>query len=144
MAKYDLVKDAGFLDENHYHYDGFILTLRLAKLTPFVYLADPLMEKREHAGGTSKGIPFSEKERCFQDILAEFMRVADELPEKDKRAIRKEWLAKISKLSVKARMEDGDWPGAWMEVARQLVSDPRRIKESLKMVRDILFRAGHT
>jgi hypothetical protein len=41
-------------------------------------------------------------------------------------------------------MEDGDWPGAWMEVARQLVSDPRRIKESLKMVRDILLRAGHT
>ena len=78
MAKYDLVKDAGFLDENHYHYDGFILTLRLAKLTPFVYLADPLMEKREHAGGTSKGISFSEKERCFQDILAEVMRVTDE------------------------------------------------------------------
>ena len=37
VAKYDLVKAAGFLDENHYHYDGFILTLRLAKLTPFVY-----------------------------------------------------------------------------------------------------------
>jgi glycosyltransferase involved in cell wall biosynthesis len=144
VAKYDLVKAAGFLDENHYHYDGFILTLRLAKLTPFVYLPDPLMEKREHAGGTAKGISFSEKERCFQDILAEVMRVTDELPEKDKRAIRNEWLAKISKLSVKARMEDGDWPGAWMEVARQLVSDPRRIKESLKMVRDILLRAGHT
>jgi len=144
VAKYDLVKAAGFLDENHYHYDGFILTLRLARLTPFVYLPDPLMEKREHAGGTSKGISFSEKERCFQDILAEVMRVTRELPEKDKRAIRKEWLAKISKLSVKARMEDGNWPGAWMEVARQLVSDPRRIKESLKMVRDILFRAGHT
>ena len=144
VAKYDLVKAAGFLDENHYHYDGFILTLRLARLTPFVYLPDPLMEKREHAGGTSKGISFSEKERCFQDILAEVMRVTRELPEKDKRAIRKEWLAKISKLSVKARMEDGDWPGAWMEVTRQLVSDPRRIKESLKMVRDILFRAGHT
>src|SRR5436309_7061449 len=44
VAKYDLVKTAGFLDENHYHYDGFILTLRLAKLTPFVYLPDPLME----------------------------------------------------------------------------------------------------
>src|SRR5207237_1105918 len=144
VAKYDLVKTAGFLDENHYHYDGFILTLRLAKLTPFVYLPDPLMEKRDHAGGTSKGISFSEKERCFQDVLAEVMRVTVELPEKDKRAISKEWLGKISELYFKARMEDGDWPGAWMEVTRKLVSDPRRIKESLKMVRDILFRAGHT
>ncbi len=152
VAKYDLVKAAGFLDENHYHYDGFILTLRLAKLTPFVYLPDPLMEKHEHAGGTSKGISFSEKERCFQDVLAEVLRVTEELPEKDKRAICKEWLAKISELwlakiselSVKARMENGDWSGAWMEIARRVVNDPRRLKGSLKMMRDILSRAGHT
>ena len=127
-----MVKAAGFLDENHYHYDGFILTLRLAKLTPFVYLPDPLMEKREHAGGTSKGISFSEKERCFQDVLAEVMRVTDELPEKDKRAIRKEWLAKISELSVKAKMEEGDWSGAWMEIVRRVVNDPRRLKGEFK------------
>ncbi len=82
VAKNDLVNAAGFLDENHYYYDGFILTLRLAKLTPFVYLPDPLMEKRDRAGGTSKGISFPEKERCFQDVLAEVMRVTAELPEK--------------------------------------------------------------
>ena len=144
VAKYDLVKEAGFLDENHYHYDGFILTLRLAKLTPFVYLPDPLMEKREHVGGTSKGISFSEKERCFQGVLAEVMRVTDELPEKDKRTIRKNWLEKISQLYFEARMEEGNWPGAWMEIARRLVRDPRRIKASLKMARNILSRAGHT
>jgi len=144
VAKYDLVRAAGFLDENHYHYDGFILTLRLAKLTPFVYLPDPLMEKREHAGGTSKGISFSEKERCFKDVLAEIIRVTAELPEKDKRAIRKDWLAKISELSVKAKMEQGDWSGAWMEIARRVVSYPNRLKASLKMMRDIVFRAGHT
>jgi glycosyltransferase involved in cell wall biosynthesis len=144
VAKYDLVKAAGFLDENHYHYDGFILTLRLAKLTPFVYLPDPLMEKRDHVGGTSKGISFSEKERCFQDVLAEVMRVTKELPEKEKRAISKNWLEKISRLYLESKIEEGDWSGAWMEIARQVVSDPRRIKESLKMVRDILSRAGHT
>src|SRR2546429_3662906 len=144
VAKYDLVKAAGFLDENHYHYDGFILTLRLAKLTPFVYLPDPLMEKRDHAGGTSKGISFSEKERCFQGVLAEIMRVTDKLPEKERRVIRKEWLEKISELSVKAKMEQGDWSGAWMEIARRVVSQPRGIKGSLKMTRNILSRAGHT
>src|SRR5437899_1625647 len=144
VAKYDLVKSVGFLDENHYHYDGFILTLRLAKCTPFVYLPDPLMEKRDHAGGTSKGISFSEKERCFQDVLAEVMRVTVELPEKDKRAISKEWLGKISELYFKAKMEQGDWSGAWMEIARRLARDPRRIKASLKMARNILSRAGHT
>ena len=144
VAKYDLVKAAGFLDENHYHYDGFILTLRLAKLTPFVYLPEPLMEKRDHAGGTSKGISFSEKERCFQDVLAEIMRVTAELPEKDKRAISKIWLAKISRLCLEAKVEQGDWSGAWMEIARRVVSDPRRLKASLKMVREILSRPGHT
>jgi len=144
VAAYELIKTAGFLDENHYHYDGFILTLRLARLTPFVYLPDPLMEKREHAGGTSKGISFSEKERCFQDVLAEIMRVNAELPEKDKRAISKIWLAKISRLYLEAKVEQGDWSGAWMEIARRVVSDPRRLKASLKMVREILSRPGHT
>jgi hypothetical protein len=144
VAKYDLVKAAGFLDENYFYYDGFILTLHLAKVTPFVYLPEPLMEKRDHAGGVSKGLSFSEKERCFQEVFAEVMRVTDELPKKDKRAIRKEWLAKISELSVKARIESGDWSGAWMEIARRIVSDPRRIKGSVKMARAILFRAGHT
>jgi glycosyltransferase involved in cell wall biosynthesis len=143
VAKYDLVKAAGLLDEDHYHYDGFILTLRLAKLTPFIYLPDPLMEKRDHAGGTSKGISFSERERCFQDILAEVMQVIDELPEKEKRAIKKEWLEKISELSVKAKMEKGDWSGAWTEIVRRVVNHPHRIKGSLKMMRDILFRARH-
>jgi glycosyltransferase involved in cell wall biosynthesis len=144
VAKYDLVTAAGLLDENHYHYDGFILTLRLAKLTPFVYLPDPLMEKRDHAGSTSKGISFSEKERCFRDILTEIVRVTDELPEKDKRAISKTWREQISQMSVKAKMEDGDWSGAWMEIARRVVSDPLRIKASLKMLRDMLSRTRHT
>ena len=144
VAKYDLVKAAGFLDENHYHYDGFILTLRLARLTPFVYLPEPLMEKRDHGGGVSKGLSFSEKERCFQEVFAEVMRVTDELPEKDKRTIRRNWLEKILELSVKAKMEQGDWSGAWMEIARRVVRDPRRIKASLKMARNILSRAGHT
>ncbi|PYM00644.1 MAG: hypothetical protein DMF19_08785 [Verrucomicrobia bacterium] len=142
VAKYDLVKAVGCFDENHYHYDGFILTLRLAKLTPFVYLPEPLMEKREHAGGTSKGISFAEKERCFQDVLAEVMRVAAELPEKDKRAISKNWLEQISQLYFKAKMEEGDWSGAWREIARRMVRDPRRLKASLKMMREILIRAG--
>jgi len=144
VAKYDLVKAAGFLDENYYYHDGFILTLHLAKLTSFVYLPEPLMEKRDHPGGVSKGISFSERERCFQDVLAEVMRVTEELPEKDKRAIRKEWLAKISELSVKVKIEQGDWSGAWMEIARRVVRDPRRIKASLKIARNILSRPGHT
>jgi len=144
VAKYDLVKAAGFLDENHFYYDGFILTLHLAKVTPFVYLPEPLMEKRDHGGGVSKGLSFSEKERCFQEVFAEVMRVTDELPEKDKRAISMNWLEKILELSVKAKMEQGDWSGAWMEIARRVVRDPRRIKASLKMARNILSRAGHT
>jgi len=77
-------------------------------------------------------------------VLAEVMRVTEELPEKDKRAIRKEWLAKISELSVKVKIEQGDWSGAWMEIARRVVRDPRRIKASLKIARNILSRPGHT
>ena len=144
VAKYDLVKAAGFLDENHYHYDGFILTLRLARLTPFVYLPEPLMEKRDHPGSSSKEISFLEKERCFQDVLAEVMRVTKDLPAKEKRAISKNWLEKISRLYLELKMEEGDWSGAWMEIARRVVSDPRRIKSSLNIIRHILSRARHT
>lgn len=144
VAKYDLVKEAGFLDEDHYHYDGFILTLRLAKLTPFVYLPDPLMEKREHAAGTSKGISASEKKRCFQEVLAEVERLTEELPQTNKRVIRKEWSEKISELSIKAKMEQGDRLGAWMEIGRRVVRNPRRVKGSLRLAADILSRSRHT
>jgi hypothetical protein len=77
-------------------------------------------------------------------VLAEVVRVTVELPEKDKRAISKNWLEKISQLYFEAKMEEGNWSGAWMEIARRLVRDPRRIKASLKMARNILSRAGHT
>jgi hypothetical protein len=66
-----------------------------------------------------------------------------DLPEKEKRAISKNWREKISELSVKARMEQGDWSGAWMEIARRVVNDPSRIKASWRMVRDIRSRAEH-
>ena len=55
-------------------------------------------------------------------MLAEVMRVTDELPEKDKRTIRKNWLEKISRaVYFEAKMEQGDWSGAWMEIARRVV-----------------------
>ena len=145
VAKYDLVKAAGFLDENHYYYDGFILTLRLAKLTPFVYLPDPLMEKRDHAGGVSKGISFSEKRAMFSGRArgshASYRGVTGKRQARHPQGMAGKNFASCT---VKAKMEQGDWSGAWMEIARRVVRDPRRIKASLKMARNILSRAGHT
>src|SRR3954468_21029352 len=42
VAPFDLVRQSGMFDPNFFHQDGYILTLRLAKLAKFVYVPEPL------------------------------------------------------------------------------------------------------
>lgn len=98
VAPFDLVKTAGTFDPNFYHQDGYILTLRLAKLAKFVYLPEPLMEKRMHGGGTSKTISTPERLRCFQDIALEVARLSADLPPEEQQRIKHIWAERITKL----------------------------------------------
>jgi len=137
LARYDLVKAAGLFDENFLHHDGFILSLRLAKLTKFVYLPEPLMEKRVHLGGFSKTISRQERIRCFEDVLSEVVRLSSNVPHFEMRRIEEIWFRRLLELQVLAAMEDGKKLKALLHVTRGFVRGPRHIRTLWSLVRQL-------
>ncbi len=127
MVRYDLVKAVGLFDEGFNHHDGFIFTLRLAKFTQFVYVPEPLMEKRTHPGGFSKTISRQERIRCFEDVLAEILRLSTHLPKAETRVIEEVWLRKILKLRVSEALAAGRKSEALWQVTQNFTWSTRRI-----------------
>jgi GT2 family glycosyltransferase len=56
LIDYPLLRKIGFFDVDLPHYDGFELTLRLARQTQFVYLPEPLLDYRMHNTSSSTGL----------------------------------------------------------------------------------------
>ncbi|SRR5581483_1051456 len=129
LARLDLVKAAGFFDERFFHHDGFILTLRLAKMTRFVYVAEPLMEKREHGGGTSKTISPSERVKCFEDILGEIDRLGADLPHQERKRIRRRWSRKVATLRISDAIEHGRTFAAFAQLVRAAAQDRQQTRD---------------
>lgn len=102
IAPFPLVRQAGMFDKGFFHQDGYILTLRLAKLAKFIYVSEPLMEKRTHPGGTSKTIAPNERISCYEDIVVEVVKQSAHLPKTERDWIEKIWLDRIAKLKRKA------------------------------------------
>ena len=138
IGRYDLIRQAGFLDETFPQHDGLVLTLRLATLTQFIYIDAPLMEKRDHAGGDSKLVRSNRlRAGYFEDILAEISKLTSSLPTWQKRQITKIWSRKSLSLQVMAEVEEGRKCKALFHIARALVRDPgnkRGIRNLIKKV----------
>ena len=128
MARYDLVGTAGYFDENFIHHDGFILSLRLAKLTKFTYVPEPVMEKRTHLGGFSKTISPQERIRCFEDVRAEILRLSTHLPRAEGQTISEVWFRRILKLRLAKDLAEGRKLEAMWELARNFNWSTRRVR----------------
>jgi glycosyltransferase involved in cell wall biosynthesis len=98
VAPCQLIRRAGMFDPKFFHQDGYVLTLRLATMAKFIYVPEPLMEKRMHPGGTSKTISVNERIQCFEDIAAEVARLATRLSRTEEQRINRIWAERIAKL----------------------------------------------
>lgn len=139
LGRYDLIKAAGFLDDRFPLHDGFVLTLRLAKLTRFVYIADPLVEKREHEGGVSKHISRKTSIRYFEDIFSEVQKLTADLPPVDAKRIETFWLRRILEAQVWREIEAGRKMKALQHVFRGFARDPRSLRKLWNLTREIAF-----
>jgi glycosyltransferase involved in cell wall biosynthesis len=139
LGRYDLIKAAGFLDRRFPLHDGFVLTLRLAKLTRFVYIAEPLVEKREHEGGVSKHISRKETIRYFEDVLSEVRKLTADLPLVAAKRIETVWLHWILEEHVWTEIEAGRKMKALQYVVREFVRDPRGLRKLWNLTREIAF-----
>jgi glycosyltransferase involved in cell wall biosynthesis len=128
MARYDLVRAAGYFDENFIHHDGFVLSLRLAKLTKFAYVPEPVMEKRTHLGGFSKTISPQERIGCFEDVRAEVLKLSMHLPRAEAQTLGEIWFRRILKLRLAEDLAGGRKLEAVWELGRNFTWSVRRVR----------------
>lgn len=139
VARYDLVTAAGFLDPRSRLHDGYLLSLRLAKVTEFVYVPEPLMEKREHTGGVTRATLPTERLASQGHAYHELVKLAADLPRSERREISRQWFWKLLTPRVLALTETGHRARAFLMLAGALMRSPtrRRIAIVLKLVKKV-------
>jgi glycosyltransferase involved in cell wall biosynthesis len=138
LGRFDLIEAAGFLDERFPLHDGFILSLRLARLTRFVYMPEPLVEKREHRGGVSKALLNKQRVQYYEDVFSEVSKVTSYLPQWQRRRIKKLWLRRLLDARVMAEVEAGRTSRAWLEIARGFARDPGNTRNVRSLIKHVL------
>jgi hypothetical protein len=138
VGRYDLIKAVGFFDERFPLHDGFILSVRLAVFTRFVYIPEPLMEKREHAAGVSKTLSNRQRARFFEDIAAEVIQLTKHLPPWQRRHIKKAWSRRLLNSRVMAQVENGRKWKALLDMTRAFVRDPGNSRNLRRLLKNVL------
>jgi len=141
IGRYDLIKAAGFLNERFPAHDGFILTVHLAKLTRFVYIPEPLVEKRDHPGGDSKRHSSSETASYFEDVATEVFKVTSHLPPWQRRRIRKVWSRQILNPRVLAELETGRKWKALLDISVAFARDPGNSRNVRSLIKAVFSRS---
>lgn len=144
VARTHLVRKAGGMDERFPLHDGFILSLRLARHTPFVYIPSPLMDKREHKAGVSKAISPEKLVGYFEGILAEVIKATTRLTPAQRRKIQRTWERRLIEARVAESLSNRDTGAAFRIVFPQLWREPARIGPWFRLLRKVMSNSGKT
>ena len=132
LARRDLVARAGGLDERFPKYDGFVLTLRLAALTPFAYLFEPLVEYRVHPAGDSHSFGAAAHLRYLEEVRDEVERVIADRPEVERQNVQAAWRHRLLVHGVEADIEAGGVFAPWPRLLAAAARDPRTLPGVLR------------
>ena len=135
MIRYDLVKKIGFFEERFPKYDGFILTLRLAKLSEFIYIFSPLAEKRDHKKGASKSFSARENFHYREDVCKEVLNFTSDLSPQKIKQINDEWFWDLAISRILAEIEEGKRTKALFYIFRIFIRRPKHIVRILKLIK---------
>jgi len=91
IIDYHLLKKVGFLDEMFPKYDGFDLTLRLAKHSHYAYVFEPLVEYRVHPMSDSKSLKAKDHLHDLGGIYKKMMPILSGLPRTKIKEIETAW-----------------------------------------------------
>jgi len=107
VIDYTLLQELGFLDERFPKYDGFDLTVRLAKQCQFAYVSEPLVEYRVHSDSDSKGLKAKEHLHDLQGIYKKMLPLLTDLPIVERKEISKIWSRTLFKWRARHAIESG-------------------------------------
>lgn len=114
VASYSLAQQVGFLDARFPKHDGFIFTLRLARLCEFAYTQEPLAEYRIHPRGDSKSFDTIARLNYLRQVSDETANICQDLPLLQQRTVAAVWHYRLLRWQFRADRTRGRlWPSIW-------------------------------
>lgn len=100
IIDFSLLEKVGFLDENFPRYDGFELTMRLAKKCEIGYIFEPLAEYRVYPTSDSKGLKPRDHLNDLKGIYRKIKPQLKNLSKTQRGEIEKEWSRRLIRYYV--------------------------------------------
>ena len=135
LMRYDLLKKAGFLDVRFPKHDGFILTLKLAKESPFIYVPEPLTEYRVHEQGDSRSFSGLDRYDYLNAVYQKVLELIKDLPPDQMERIHAQWFWRLLYRRMQAEREQGAPGKALMLFLKTFIQNPGRIRHLLHLWR---------
>lgn len=107
LINFSALQDVGLLDERFPKYDGYDLTVRLAKRYQFVYISDPLVAYREYPNSDSRGLKAKDHLKDLQGIYKKMLPLLADLSVEDRKEVSTIWTRILFKLCVRDALEFG-------------------------------------
>jgi len=107
LIDYNLLQKVGFLDARFPKYDGFELTVRLAKRGQFIYLPEPLVEYRVHPASDSRGLKTRDRLHDLEGIYRKMLPLLSDVPESERKEIMTTWSRLLFEFRIREAMEGG-------------------------------------
>jgi len=104
---YRLLQQIGFMDPRFPKYDGYELTLRLAKHTQFAYIHEPLVDYRVHPNSDSSSLNADDHIRDLSGIYKKMQPLLKDLPPQEQRQIREHWRDYLDSWRIRNAEEKG-------------------------------------
>jgi glycosyltransferase involved in cell wall biosynthesis len=153
LIDYSLLKEVGFMDERFPKYDGFDLTVRLAKNCRFAYIPEPLVDYRVHPESDSRGLTMQEHLQDLEGIRKEIVASSKDLSSIERQNIIDAWDLLLYQFRVLNALEKKErikalfltasaWRRGWASdgevrhVAREIL--PESIKKLLRQCRALM------
>lgn len=140
IISYDLIKKVGFCDERFPKHDGFILTLRLAKLAEFAYVPEPIAEKREHDKGDSQSFSAKKRFHYIQDVYKEVLNLTGDLPPQKIRRIKNVWSWMLVRHKLLVAAEENKRIKTLLCKLRLFIQHPGSIQRVRRLIKAVLPR----
>lgn len=134
LMDYALLREIGFMDEGFPKYDGFDLTLRLAKRCQFVYVPEPLVEYRVHSASDSKGLEASDHLHDLEAIYEKMLPWLSDLPVVETEEIVKTWYLRLLRFRVRDALERGNRFKAYWMILLEMVKGQVSLQDWRQML----------
>lgn len=106
IIDFSQLKQVGFLDENFPRYDGFELTVRLAKTCEIGYIFEPLAEYRVYPTSDSKGLKAIDHLNDLDGIYRKMKPLLKDLAGTRRSEVEREWSRRLIRYSVEDLKEN--------------------------------------